>query len=158
MPYRLYETSRRIWIWRIGVKRAVTNGSSEADWPAVAALAAEHPVVLPSYGLHPWDAGNLSPAPPQWTKGPGVSAGRTTGSRVPAPPWWVFTYARSMPREVLVQKCQQYPGERACFSISGRSCPWNPPVAKVRNLSSLGRHIWPLAFAVRASRVGADRP
>lgn len=46
----------------IGVKRAVTNGSSEADWPAVAALAAAQPVVLPSYGLHPWDAGNRSPA------------------------------------------------------------------------------------------------
>ena len=45
----------------IGVKRAVTNGSSETDWPAVAALAAAHPVVLPSYGLHPWDAGNRTP-------------------------------------------------------------------------------------------------
>jgi TatD DNase family protein len=49
----------------IGVKRVVTNGSSEADWPAVAALATAHPVVLPSYGLHPWDAGNRSPA---WQK------------------------------------------------------------------------------------------
>ena len=46
----------------VGVKRTVTNGSSEADWPAVAALAAAHPVVLPSYGLHPWDAGSRSPA------------------------------------------------------------------------------------------------
>lgn len=45
----------------IGVKRAVTNGSSEDDWPAVAALAAANPVVLPSYGLHPWDAGNRTP-------------------------------------------------------------------------------------------------
>lgn len=49
----------------VGVKRVVTNGSSEADWPAVAALAAAHPVVLPSYGVHPWDAGNRSPA---WQK------------------------------------------------------------------------------------------
>jgi TatD DNase family protein len=47
------------------VKRVVTNGSSEADWPAVAALAAAHPVVLPSFGVHPWDAGNRSPA---WQK------------------------------------------------------------------------------------------
>jgi TatD DNase family protein len=46
----------------VGVKRVVANGSSEADWPDVAALAAAHPVVLPSYGLHPWDAGNRSPA------------------------------------------------------------------------------------------------
>lgn len=43
-----------------GVKRVVTNGSSEADWPAVAALTAAHPVVLPSFGVHPWDAGNRS--------------------------------------------------------------------------------------------------
>lgn len=49
----------------VGVKRVVTNGSSETDWPAVAALATAHPVVLPSYGLHPWDAGNRSPA---WQK------------------------------------------------------------------------------------------
>ena len=49
----------------VGVKRVVTNGSSEADWPDVAALAAAHPGVLPSYGLHPWDAGNRSPA---WQK------------------------------------------------------------------------------------------
>ena len=46
----------------VGVKRVVTNGSSEADWPNVAALAAAHPVVLASYGLHPWDAGNRTPA------------------------------------------------------------------------------------------------
>ncbi len=49
----------------VGVRRAVVNGSSEADWPDVAALAAAHPVVLPSYGVHPWDAGNRSPA---WQK------------------------------------------------------------------------------------------
>ena len=49
----------------VGVIRVVTNGSSESDWPAVAALAVAHPVVLPSYGLHPWDAGNRSPA---WQK------------------------------------------------------------------------------------------
>jgi TatD DNase family protein len=45
----------------VGVKRVVANGSSEADWPAVASLAAAYPVVLPSYGLHPWDAGNRTP-------------------------------------------------------------------------------------------------
>lgn len=41
-----------------GVKRVVANGSSELDWDNVTALAAAHAVVLPSYGLHPWDAGN----------------------------------------------------------------------------------------------------
>ena len=33
---------------------AVVNGTSEDDWPAVAALAARHSWVLPSFGLHPW--------------------------------------------------------------------------------------------------------
>lgn len=41
-----------------GVKRVVANGSSELDWDNVTALAAAHAVVLPSYGQHPWDAGN----------------------------------------------------------------------------------------------------
>jgi TatD DNase family protein len=41
-----------------GLRRAVVNGTCEADWPAVAALAARFAWVLPSYGLHPWDAGN----------------------------------------------------------------------------------------------------
>ncbi|MEO6874235.1 MAG: TatD family hydrolase [Opitutaceae bacterium] len=48
-----------------GIKRVVVNGSSEADWPAVAALARIQPVVLPSFGLHPWDSGNRSP---DWQK------------------------------------------------------------------------------------------
>lgn len=42
----------------IGLRRAVVNGTCEADWPAVASLAARFPWALPSYGLHPWDAGN----------------------------------------------------------------------------------------------------
>ena len=41
-----------------GVKRTVTNGSSESDWAAVADLAGIHPIVLPSFGVHPWDVGN----------------------------------------------------------------------------------------------------
>ena len=45
----------------VGVLRAAVNGTCEADWPVVAALAKENPLVLPSYGLHPWDAGNRSP-------------------------------------------------------------------------------------------------
>lgn len=46
---------------RAGVKRAVVNGTCEADWPDVAALAKEFPLVAPSYGLHPWDAGSRTP-------------------------------------------------------------------------------------------------
>lgn len=39
---------------RIGVKRAVVNGTSERDWEAVLELARRHKWVLPSIGLHPW--------------------------------------------------------------------------------------------------------
>jgi TatD DNase family protein len=39
----------------------VVNGTCEADWPEVAALAREHAFVRPSFGLHPWDVGNASP-------------------------------------------------------------------------------------------------
>jgi TatD DNase family protein len=45
----------------VGLRRAVVNGTCETDWPDVAALAREFPLVLPSFGLHPWDAGNRSP-------------------------------------------------------------------------------------------------
>jgi TatD DNase family protein len=45
---------------QLGVKRAVVNGTREDDWPAVAALAAEQPWVLPSFGLHPWYAAKRS--------------------------------------------------------------------------------------------------
>src|SRR6185503_18090259 len=37
-----------------GVVRMVVNGSCEADWPDVLALARAYPVVLPSFGYHPW--------------------------------------------------------------------------------------------------------
>ncbi len=39
---------------RLGITRAVVNGTREADWAAVSALAEEHAWVLPSFGLHPW--------------------------------------------------------------------------------------------------------
>lgn len=48
-----------------GVRRTVVNGTCEADWPDVTALAKAYPVILPSYGLHPWDAGNRTP---DWQK------------------------------------------------------------------------------------------
>lgn len=40
---------------------AVVNGTSEEEWPAVSALARAHAWIVPSYGVHPWDAGNRSP-------------------------------------------------------------------------------------------------
>jgi TatD DNase family protein len=45
---------------RLGVVRAVVNGTSEADWPAVRILAAGDSRVLPAYGLHPWYVGSRS--------------------------------------------------------------------------------------------------
>lgn len=39
---------------RAGIRRMVVNGSCEADWPQVRALAGENPEVLPSFGYHPW--------------------------------------------------------------------------------------------------------
>ncbi len=45
----------------VGLRAAVVNGTCEADWPAVAALARRFAWVVPSYGLHPWDAGNRTP-------------------------------------------------------------------------------------------------
>jgi TatD DNase family protein len=44
-----------------GVKGIVVNGTTEEEWPVVAALAQEYPWVVPSFGVHPWDAGNRSP-------------------------------------------------------------------------------------------------
>jgi TatD DNase family protein len=45
----------------LGVARAVVNGTCEADWAHVAALASAHSFVLPAFGLHPWNVGNRSP-------------------------------------------------------------------------------------------------
>lgn len=46
----------------VGVQRLVVNGTNEEEWPVVAALARELPCVIPSFGIHPWDCGNRSPA------------------------------------------------------------------------------------------------
>jgi TatD DNase family protein len=52
-----------------GITHIVVNGTEESDWPEVAALCASvlrpspfNLQLLPSYGLHPWDVGNRSPA------------------------------------------------------------------------------------------------
>jgi TatD DNase family protein len=39
-----------------GIARMVVNGACEADWPQVLELARAHPLVLPSFGCHPWYA------------------------------------------------------------------------------------------------------
>lgn len=46
----------------VGVIRMVVNGTGEEDWPAVAELARRHPdLVIPAFGLHPWQVGTHSP-------------------------------------------------------------------------------------------------
>jgi TatD DNase family protein len=37
-----------------GIVRMVVNGTCESDWPHVLALARQSPLVLPSFGYHPW--------------------------------------------------------------------------------------------------------
>lgn len=37
-----------------GIARMVVNGACESDWPQVLALANASPLVLPSFGYHPW--------------------------------------------------------------------------------------------------------
>lgn len=59
-----------------GVQRIVVNGTNEAEWPVVAALAQEQPSVIPSFGVHPWDCGSRSP---QWEQ-----SLRTTLAATPA--------------------------------------------------------------------------
>ncbi|MBL9200419.1 MAG: TatD family hydrolase [Opitutaceae bacterium] len=44
----------------IDLRGAVVNGTCEEEWPAVSALAREQAWIVPSYGVHPWDAGNRS--------------------------------------------------------------------------------------------------
>ena len=44
-----------------GVARMVVNGACEGDWPEVLALAKAHPLVLPSFGYHPWYLGERTP-------------------------------------------------------------------------------------------------
>lgn len=45
----------------IGLAGAVVNGTCEDEWPEVAALARDHSWIVPSFGVHPWDAGNRTP-------------------------------------------------------------------------------------------------
>ncbi len=44
-----------------GIRHAVVNGTSEADWMEVQALARSHSWIHPAYGLHPWRVRERSP-------------------------------------------------------------------------------------------------
>jgi TatD DNase family protein len=44
-----------------GVTGMVVNGSCEADWPEVLALARSSLEVIPSFGYHPWYVKERSP-------------------------------------------------------------------------------------------------
>ena len=45
------------------ISRWIVNGTSPADWPAVAELSQSRPGVLPQFGVHPWKVEDL---PPHW--------------------------------------------------------------------------------------------
>lgn len=45
-----------------GVAAMVCCGCEEADWGTVAALAENHPEIVPAFGLHPWYVARRSPA------------------------------------------------------------------------------------------------
>jgi TatD DNase family protein len=45
------------------IARMVVNGACEQDWPDVLELARQFPLVLPSFGCHPWYLRELTP---QW--------------------------------------------------------------------------------------------
>jgi len=45
----------------LGIRGMVVNGTEESDWDRVAHLAAAHPWMLPSYGIHPWKVDERSP-------------------------------------------------------------------------------------------------
>ncbi len=63
-----------------GVARMVVNGSCEADWPQVAALAREFPdLVVPSFGYHPWYVGERTP---RWRETLVECLDRTPGAEV----------------------------------------------------------------------------
>ncbi len=44
----------------LDLRGAVVNGTREDDWDAVAALAAQHSWMIPSFGLHPWQVATRS--------------------------------------------------------------------------------------------------
>ena len=48
---------------KAGIARMVVNGAGERDWPQVLALARTSPLVLPSFGYHPWQ---LAIRRPDW--------------------------------------------------------------------------------------------
>lgn len=48
---------------RAGIGRMVVNGACASDWPRVLALARQSPLILPSFGYHPW---YLQERTPDW--------------------------------------------------------------------------------------------
>jgi TatD DNase family protein len=60
-----------------GIARMVVNGACESDWPQVLALARLDPLVLPSFGCHPW---YLDERTPDWLKNLGDYLDRVPGA------------------------------------------------------------------------------
>jgi hypothetical protein len=89
-------------------------------------------------GMGNESAGNLSPAPPQWTKGPGVSAGRShrlTG----ACPTVVNIHLRKVDAARRIgSERTLFPAKSADSSRAGKNATRSAPVAKMRKVSSFG--------------------
>ena len=65
---------------RVGIIRAVVNGTHPGDWPAVERLARQHPdFVVPSFGLHPW---HCQDAPTDWLEQMTGWIDRIPGARI----------------------------------------------------------------------------
>ena len=60
-----------------GVARMVVNGACESDWPQVRDLARANPLVLPSFGYHPW---YLHERTPDWQKHLATFLDETSGA------------------------------------------------------------------------------
>lgn len=90
----------------LGIERAVVNGTCEADWPLVSALAKKFPdFVIPCFGLHPWHIADRSPS---WLEilatflqeHPGCPVGEIGLDR------WVSGHDVGAQREVLLEQAE----------------------------------------------------
>lgn len=111
---------------RLPLAGAVVNGTCETDWPEVTALARDHPLVRPSFGLHPWDVGN---ATPQWREtllrtldaNPGAAVGEIGLDR------WILDRAR--PDDPRLAGLRRAPLDEQVAAFT-----WQLELAATRNL------------------------
>lgn len=115
----------------VGIRACVVNGTSEDDWPAVAALAERYPgFVHPAFGLHPWHAHRRSP---RWLdrlaalldRFPAASIGECGVDR------WVDEPAMTIQREVFVPQLALARERRRPISIHALQA-WGPLIEALK--------------------------